>query len=325
MAAIMGAGEMAVTETSISSVTLIRGSEQALSDLEVARLKEAINQAHPDVEWTTLSAAEDAYVQGDIFTQTAPSLFSEAKAVLVEDGDKPATAFVADFLEYLENIPPQSWLIIRQPRKTGGTKIHRALSQAGYPVFAADPLKRDDDKRALLQQVVRESGASITKEAATALVESVGSDLAEMLSSARQLGADSGGTITESLVHAFHQGRVETKVFDVADALAAKQGSRALLLARQALASGVTPVSIVAVLASKFRLLAAGKTTGLSGRDLGVQDWMLDRARRESTRWSEHGLGAAMLALAWADDGVKGKSRSADSVVELAIMQIAGY
>ncbi len=304
-------------------LTLLKGSEQALADIELRKLKQLLAKTAPQAEWGTISAGVDRYEKGDLFVLTAPSLFATEKALVIEHLEKPSPHFVADLEQYLEAPAGGVWLIGRHAGGNGGQRVLQVARKKGHPLVACEPLKSQGDKQAVLEREVRAAGASITREAATALVESLGSDLGEMLAAAHQLSLDSGGTITDEVVHTFHRGRIETSVFDVADALADRDGGRAVLLARQAFSTGVGPVNLVGVLAAKFRLLAAAKAPGVRARDMGVADWMLRKAARQATHWSDDALGTALLSLADADEGVKGASRSPEGVVELAMIEIA--
>ena len=118
-----------------------------------------------------------------------------------------------------------------------------------------------------------------------ALVEAVGKDVRELASACQQLIDDTTGVIDEQVVLTYHGGKVEATGFRVADAAMAGDTGEALRLLRHAIAVGVDPVPIVAVLAQQARQLikvgsaGRGRSADLA-RDLGMAPWQVDKARR---------------------------------------------
>ena len=174
-------------------------------------------------------------------------------------------------------------------------------------------------------------GRKATPDAIQALVDALGSDLRELSSAASQLASDTptGKTIDGEVVAAFHQGRVETTGFDVADATLDGQTDLALIRLRQALASGVDPVLITSALASNIRTLA--KVSGLSrgaksfevAGSIGVAPWQIDKARRQLSGWNPKSLSAAVVALADADAQIKGAAADPIFALERVVLSIA--
>lgn len=304
-----------------SLITLIKGSEDALVDRATRRIVAAVRAAVPQVEESEFSA--ESYEIGDLATYASGSLFADEKLLLISDLDKMSDGFARDFEGYLKNPDPQVWIVARHRGGNRGQRILKALSAIGAPTIDAAPVKRDDQKVDLVIQEIRDHDGVISREAAQNLVSALGGDLSELLSSARQLVDDSGGDVTAEIVDTFHRGRVETKPYEVAQAVADRDTTKALLLVRQAFATRVPAVVIVAALASKFRLLAKVKTPGITAAELKVPSWQVDRARREARAWSEESLGRAILAIADADAEVKGESRTPEGAIELCIIEIA--
>ena len=145
----------------------------------------------------------------------------------------------------------------------------------------------------------------------------------------RQLVADTKGTIDEELVAKYHGGKVEATGFKVADAAVAGNAGEALRLLRHAIATGVDPVPIVAVLAQQLRQLVKVGSAGRGrsadvARDLGMAPWQVDKARRGLSGWGPEGLGEAIQAVAHADFEVKGGGRDPVYAVERAVLTSPG-
>ncbi len=301
-------------------VTLVRGDSDVLVSREVARIKAQIFDHAPDAEAEELSAASAE--SGDLAAHTSPSLFSPQKVLIIWNLAQMSEAFEKDFRVYLEKPPEDVWVIAIHEGGNRGQGLIRAVKAHNYPEVKLDAPKRLHDKVALVTQEVRANRGTIDPAAAQDLVSALGDDLAELLAAASQLTYDSGGTITRDAVHQFYRGRVETKPWDVAQAAGEREFVRSVLLLRQAYSARVSPVVIVAALASEFRLLLKLKSPLVSASELGPS-WMADKARRRGRHWGEESLGRALRYIADADAAVKGESRTPESAVELCIMKIS--
>lgn len=305
----------------MSPVILVKGAEPVLAERAVARAVELARDADPTVDVIMLEAA--VYEPGRLEMATRPSLFDEPRCIVVTGVESAPDAFVEDALAYLGRPSPDVTLILRH---SGGQRGKKLLDMVGatYPVIACDPIKRDADKVAFVQE---ELGRRRAEPAAVrALVDALGSDLQELVAACQQLVSDTGGTITEAVVHRYYGGRVEATGFAVADAALVGNGPEAIRLLRHALTTGMEPVPLVAALAVKVRTLAkVGATIG-QGRpaaaDLGLASWQIDKARRELRGWTPEGLAAAITAVAAADAEVKGATRDAGYALERAVLRI---
>jgi DNA polymerase-3 subunit delta len=161
-------------------------------------------------------------------------------------------------------------------------------------------------------------------------VGALGSDLRELQQAVSQISLDApAGVIDEAIIDKFHQGRVETTGFDVADATLDGNLPTALVTLRSALETGTDPVMITSAIASSLRNLA--KVSGVSrgqksfelAGQLGMAPWQIDKARRQLSGWSPRGIAAATEAVAKADADVKGASSDPIFALEKALATIA--
>lgn len=304
----------------LSPIGLVRGSEGVLADRAIDRLLALAREAHPGTEITRFSAA--TYETGQLATYTSPSLFDDSAIVLAENAEQMSDAFLTDTLAYLEAPSPDAVLLIRHDGGVRGKKLLDTIGKSQYPVVRCEPLKNDRDKGDLVVGDVRRAGRSIDPDAVRALVEALGSDVRELCAAVAQLLDDTTGTITEPLVDKYHGGRVEASGFKVADAAIAGRAGQAVALLRHADATGTGPVPIIAALAAKLRLLAK-VSTGRSAKELGIAPWQERNAKRELSGWSPEGLAQAILAVAQADEEVKGASRDPVFAAERAVLRVA--
>lgn len=306
----------------LAPIVLIKGPEAVLADRARTRLMRQARDIDPDTEITHVDAA--AYAPAQLGVLTSPSLFGERRLIMVGNANQMNDAFLTEMLDYLEHVEADCWVIVHHGGGQRGKKLLDALATAG-PVVACEEIKTDGDKAAFIAQDFRRARRRIDREAVTALVEAVGSDVAELAAASAQLIDDTSGTVTTDVVKRYYGNRVEASGFAVADAALAGDIPKALALSRHAIDTGTSPVPLVAALAMKLRSLAkvgGMQARGLNARDVGLAPWQIDRARRELRGWRPEGLGAAIIAVAQADEDVKGGGKDPVYAVEKAILAI---
>lgn len=309
-----------VSNLTLAPITLLKGTEGYFVDAATDRLRELAQEQDPNVEmiWVDASVYEPNMLQ----VWTSPSLFDERRHIVVDALEAMNDAFLADMIAYIEagGVDPDTTIVLRHQRGQRGKRLLDLIGERKFPVVACDPIKRDGDKEAFAASLFTRARREASPDAIRALVEATGSDLRELAAACKQLIADTTDRITPDVVETYYGGRVETTGFRVADAAVAGNAAAAVTMLRQALATGLDPVPIVAVLASKLRTMAL--VSANHGQKL--PPWQRDRARRELRGWSASGLAEAIVAVADADAAVKGESRYPEYAVEKAVLTIAG-
>lgn len=254
---------------------------------------------------------------------TSPSLFEERRLVVFDGVEAAGEDLVNELLAYMDAPAPDVVLVLRHRGGVQNKRLVDRIKKTGYPMLASDPLKNTNDRVRLVEDEARRERGRISHAAAAALIAAIGTDLNEALGTVRQLVSDHNGQVDEDAVRSYFVGRIDTTGFDVADAVAAGEGPRALVLLRRAFASKIEPVVVVAALARKLRDLAKVTTPGLSPRDLGMAPWQADKIRSQARMWNAESLGKAICLVARADSDVKGGSRDAPGAVERCIIEIS--
>jgi DNA polymerase-3 subunit delta len=311
--------------TRVPPFVLIAGPEAVIAERALASTLDELRVNAPDLEVVRLSAA--TYEPGALGMHAAPSLFGGAKCLVVEDLDEAPDELQEDLLAFLAAPEPDVTLVVSHKSGQRGKKVLDTLKKARARVLEAPAIKSDRDKGDFAMHEFRRAGRRATPDAVRALIEAVGKDVRELAAACHQLVADTTGTIDEQLVAKYHGGKVEATGFRVADAAVAGQAGEALRLLRHAIATGVDPVPIVAVLAQQLRQLvrvgAAGRGRSADiARELGMAPWQVDKARRGLSGWGPEGLADAIQAVALADFEVKGGGRDPIYAVERAILTI---
>jgi DNA polymerase III subunit delta len=312
----------------VPPLVLVTGPEQLLAERAVEHTLEELEVTHPDLEVIRLYAA--AYEPGELVLHASPSLFGGAKCLVVHDLDEAGEDLQTDLLAALAGPPePDLTLVVLHKSGQRGKKVLDTMRGGGARVIDAPAIKSDRDKSDFAAHEFRRAHRKATAEAVHALVEAVGKDVRELAAACQQLVDDTTGVIDEQVVLTYHGGKVEATGFRVADAAMAGDTAEAMRLLRHAIAVGVDPVPLVAVLAQQVRLLirvgAAGRGRSSDvARELGIAPWQVDKARRALGGWTADALATCVHALAAADAEVKGGGRDPVYAVERAVLTITG-
>jgi DNA polymerase-3 subunit delta len=306
-------------------LVLIQGAEALLADRAISQ----IISASPQATITTLTA--DEVELGTITDSLAPSLFGDARIVVIKEIQDLTAECTAEVIEYLTNPDESLNLVLWHKGGVKGKALVDKVKKAGAQLIAVEAIKKDSDKAEFVRTEFKRLGRKISTEAVQALIDSLGSDLRELGGACSQLASDvaPGKVIDESDVADYQQGRIETTGYDVADAVLDGKTALALISLRNAINTGTDPVLIVSAIAASIRTMAkvSGTSRGLKSFDLasqlGLPPWQIDKARRQLSGWSENALARSVIVLAQADADIKGAAADPAYALERAIITIS--
>lgn len=310
----------------MNSFYLVLGSEAALADRALAKLSEQLKEEKCEV--TNLFSAD--VIVGDIADALAPSLFSERRALIIRDLQDLPEESRDEVTRYLDSPDATTTVIFVHKGGVKGKALLDAIKKVKPEIIACEPIKKETEKEEFVRNLFLDQKRKATPGAVAALVGALGNDLRELQSAVSQIAADApAGAIDELIIDKFHQGRVETTGFDVADATLDGNLSGALIALRSAIETGTDPVMITSAIASSLRSLAkvsgvnrGAKSFEVAGQ-LGMAPWQIDKARRQLNRWSPAQIADAVGAIAQADAEVKGAASDPIYALEKALTRIA--
>ncbi len=307
------------------ALTLIQGAESVLADRAIS---EILSRATGAIV-TQLDSNEIEL--GVITDALAPSLFGDARVVVIREIQELTQEESEEISSYLENSDEGVHLVLWHKGGVKGKALLDKVKKANPLIVSADAIKKDGDKAEFVKNEFTRHGRKVSQGAIQALVDALGSDMRELAGACSQLAADveASKTIDEKDVEKFQQGRIETTGYDVADAVLEGKVEAALISLRQALATGVDPVLIVSALASSIRTMA--KVSSLprnansfqAASSLGLPPWQIDKARRQLSGWNPNSLSAAVIALADCDSDIKGASADPIYALERTVLSIS--
>jgi len=306
-------------------LVLIQGAESLLADRAISQVIATKAGAQ-----TSIFSADELEV-GFITDSLAPSLFADARVVVIKDLQDLTAECSDEVISYLENQDENLTLVLWHKGGVKGKALIDKIKKLNPEIIAAEAIKKESEKSDFVRAEFKSLERKISTEAVNALIDSLGSDLRELSAACSQLASDVAAqkVIDEDDVARYQMGRVESTGFDVADAALEGKTAIALINLRNALSTGTDPVLIVSALASSLRTLAKVSGASRSAKSfelastLAIAPWQIDKARRQLTGWSEGGLAKAVVAVAAADADIKGAASDPIYALEQAVMTVS--
>ena len=309
----------------MKDIYLILGSESALADRALSKLIAQLKEARAEI--TTLFGAE--ITVGEISDALSPSLFSERRALIIRDLQDLDDDAKIEITRYLDSVDSTLTLILVHKGGVKGKALLETIKKSKPELISCEPLKKESEKEDFVKNLFLDLGRKASPAAINALVNAAGTDLRELSAAISQLATDTpAGIIEVDHVNRYHQGRIETTGFDVADCVMDGDVAQSLITLRHAITTGTDPVMITSAIASSLRGIAkvSGVNRGqrsfeLAG-ELGMAPWQIDKARRQLSGWNATTLARAVAAIAKCDAQVKGGASDPIYALEQAIITI---
>lgn len=295
---------------------------QAARAFEIIRNK--AREANESIDVTRIDG--ESYEPSQLILASSPSLFGGAPLIEIHGLEKMNEALQKDLLNYLEAPQDDAIVVLHHSGGQRGKSLVNILKKRAS-VIDVSPLKKDQERQDFVLGEFKALRRKADPEAVRALVDSVGSDVAELGAAVSQLVSDVDGPITVDAVTTYFGGRLETTGFAVADAAVAGRGAEAVSLLRYALASGLDPVPLLAAIGGKVRQIAkvAGNSApaGQLASELGMAPWMIKQAQASSRRFSPTNISKAVQLIATTDHMLKGASRNPEYALERCVIAIS--
>jgi DNA polymerase-3 subunit delta len=306
---------------------LVVGDDEFLAARAIEQITAAARKLDPDIEEHSRAGAEVA--DSELSSMLSPSLFGGRRLVVITSAQDIKAAMMDPVVAIVRTPAEDVCLVLQHAGGAKGKALLTAARGAKALEITSARLTRSDERLAFVRSEVRRVGGSITADAAALVLDSVGSDLRELSSAARQLVGDSGGQIDAVIVAEYHRGRAEVSGFAVADRAVLGDIPGALETLRWALSIGVPHVVIADALADGVRTVARVTAAG-GGRgnpyqlaqQLGMPPWKVKRALSQARGWSEPGLRSALAVVAELNADVKGVAADPGYALERAIARL---
>lgn len=305
-------------EAKPAPLVFVTGTESYLAGRAIRQIKQILKHEFPELEISEIADGE--YRAGSIFELAAPSLFGEARLIIVQG---PAEGLKEDLKQYLEQPADGVTVVVRLSNLVGHSgSIRKDLAKQAL-VVTCEELKKDSDRIDFVTKEFRQAQIGIEPAAIKALVQAFNSDLGELGAACSQL-ATNFKKVTLASVEETFGGRVETNAFKIADAALTGNATEAIRLFRHGFATGIDSVALVAALTMRIRQLAKlFNDRNAPAAVLGMQPWQIDKAKRELAGWQEFELAELVDLAAQTDADVKGAAKDPEYSVERLLLAMA--
>jgi DNA polymerase-3 subunit delta len=308
----------------VKQLTLILSDSEFLRALELDRLRARFAKDGFDVEEV---AAADA--QAVAYAIDTPSLFGGGRLVVVRGDSKDIDALAERFVAWAER-PPEG--IAVAVVAGGAAKLRKAVGTRAEIVDVAAP--KPWETADWLVRFVKARTRVMTKDAAVALTEALGTDLRDLASAIEQLMSATSGQIGVDTVARQFRG-FESKIYTFLEAVVQRDRSASLKHLGALLRSGDShPLQVHAALANQFRAVAAARDVARTpaaqlAKELELSVGYVNRAFKHGRNFDTGEIRRAFRLLAEADLNLKGgfersEDQPAELVLELLVAEICG-
>jgi len=259
------------------------------------------------------------------------SFFGGEKLVIVRDLDeyKWDDANVPPLLDYVSNPAPDSCLVLTARKADRKRKIYKGLTKIKGAGECTAP--KEASLIPWLKNRAKESERTLSTGAARLMVERVGPKPGLLAGELEKVITFSGKTKSldeQSVMEVVGETRLE-KIFDLTDALKAKNPAKALRILRNHLEHGEQPVQLLGMIAWQFRLIWEVKhhqTTGTPpsriAQKMGVAPFQAEQAMRHTGKFSEGQLREGFRSLYKADRELKGSGKTPEGILETLVLNL---
>ena len=310
----------------LKNVYLLYGTEDYLKRQYRDKLKHALVEPDDTMNFSAYEGKDINPKELIDLSETLP-FFKEKRMILVENSGFFKNS-CDDLAEYMSQVPESTCFVFVEEEVDKRSKLFKAASRAGSAVEFETP-KEDMLIRWILGRIQRE-GKKITQSVMQLFLSKTGSDMENIDKELEKLICYTldKTEISAADVEAICTGQTENKIFEMIDAISAKNQKKALDLYYDLLALKEAPMRILFLIASQFQNLLLIKSMSAKGypavsiaKTAGMPSFAVQKNLRQAGAFKINQLKEAIEDCGQAEEDVK-TGRMADQLaVELLIVK----
>lgn len=296
----------------LKPIYLIYGKEQLLLERALRRLKDRVG-AVADLDFN-FDTFEGESVDAATVVAAANTLpfASERRLVVVLNVDRMSKAQQEALAAYAEDPAPSACVVLVAESVPKNSRLYKAVEAHG--VVAEYKAPKRAEYPAWVTELFASRGRTISAEGARALVTAVGHDLRRLEIEAEKVIAFAGErtTLGAEDVEAVVSATAPASVFELLDALGARQCGPALEVLDDLVASGESILGIHALAVRHIRslvgtraLLDRGESLAAVQREFGLPDWRARKLLEQARRFTADELARALRSAADVERAMK--------------------
>ena len=313
----------------LKNVYLLYGTEDYLKRQDRDKLKHALVEPDDTMNFSAYEGKDINPKELIDLSETLP-FFKEKRMILVENSGFFKNS-CDDLAEYMSQVPESTCFVFVEEEVDKRSKLFKAASRAGSAVEFETP-KEDMLVRWILGRIQRE-GKKITQSVMQLFLSKTGSDMENIDKELEKLICYTldKTEIAAADVEAICTGQTENKIFEMIDAISAKNQKKALDLYYDLLALKEAPMRILFLIARQFQNLLLIKSMSAKGypavsiaKTAGMPSFAVQKNLRQAGAFKINQLKEAIEDCGQAEEDVK-TGRMADQLaVELLIVKYSG-
>lgn len=310
----------------LKNVYLLYGTEDYLKRQYRDKLKHALVEPDDTMNFSAYEGKDINPKELIDLSETLP-FFKEKRMILVENSGFFKNS-CDDLVEYMSQVPESTCFVFVEEEVDKRSKLFKTASRAGSAVEFETP-KEDMLVRWILGRIQRE-GKKITQSVMQLFLSKTGSDMENIDKELEKLICYTldKTEISAADVEAICTGQMENKIFEMIDAISAKNQKKALDLYYDLLALKEAPMRILFLIARQFQNLLLIKSMSAKGypavsiaKTAGMPSFAVQKNLRQAGAFKINQLKEAIEDCGQAEEDVK-TGRMADQLaVELLIVK----
>lgn len=306
---------------------LVLGDEELLVERAVSAILRVVREAAgtEDVPVNRLRAGEVS--ANELAELLSPSLFADERVVVLEAAAEAGKDAVALIGSAAADLPAGTVLVVIHSGGGRAKALAGQLRELGAVVHPCAKIAKASERADFVRAEFRALKVKVDDDTVGAVLDAVGSDVRELAAACSQLVADTGGQVDITAVRRYHSGKAEVTGFDIADKAVTGDVAGAAEAVRWAMARGVPHVLMADALAEAVHTIArVGPLTGDPYRlasELGMPPWRVQKAQKQSRRWTRDSVATAIGLVAALNADVKGAAADPDYVLEDTVRKVA--
>jgi DNA polymerase III subunit delta len=311
----------------VASLHLILGDEELLIDRAIGQVLRAARATAgtDDVPVNRLRAGEVS--TNELAELLSPSLFADERVVVLESAAEAGKDAVDLIASAAADLPPGTVLVVVHSGGGRAKALADQLKKLGAEVHLCAKITKAAERADFVRGEFRALKVKVDDDTLSVVLDAVGSDIRELASACSQLVADTGGHVDAVAVRRYHSGKAEVSGFDIADKAVVGDVAGSTEALRWAMMRGVPHVVLADALAEAIHAIArVGPLSGDPYRlasELGMPPWRIQKAQKQSRRWSRDRVATAIRVVAALNADVKGAAADADYALEDAVRKVA--
>lgn len=312
------------------NIYLLYGEEAYLRRQYRDNLKKAL-VAEADTMNCTVYSGKDTNADEVVDMAGTMPFFAERRVIIVENSGFFKTGSNDRLLELLKNMPQTSYLIFVEEEVDKRGKLYKAVTANGYAALCE--MQDEATLKKWIMGLLKKENKMITADALNLLLDKTGTNMENIRREVEKLVCykyfDEG--ITADDVEELCIVQIQNRIFDMVEAVAAKNQKMALALYYDLLALKEAPMKILALTARQFNMLLQVKEMKQKGypeseiaKQTGLNPYYLKKKYiPQAAQFQLPKLEEALRACVDAEESVKTGRMSDTLSVELIIVGLS--